>query len=93
MFDVIRDELRSIESQWEDERDELNQTIADRDERIEELEDDLNDARSENRELRDANDLLTDQNETLALTLAESAELIARQNTAIAELEAELQGN
>ncbi|WXX18486.1 hypothetical protein TacPo2_31 [Pantoea bacteriophage TacPo2] len=85
MFDVIRDELRAIESQWDDERHELNQTIADRDERIEELEDELNDAHGE---LRDANE----QNGNLALALAESAEIIQRQRNAIIELENELQG-
>lgn len=85
MFDVIRDELRAIESQWDDERHELNQTIADRDERIEELEDELNDAHGE---LLDANE----QNGTLALALAESAEIIQRQRDAIVELENELQG-
>lgn len=86
MFDVIRDELRDIEGQWESERDGFNQTIADREERIEELEDELNDMNIENRELRR-------QNEELASALNQSSDIIERQNRAILELEAELQGS
>lgn len=86
MFDVIRDELRDIERQWESERNDFNQTIADREERIEELEDELNDMNIENRELRR-------QNEELAAALNQSSDIIERQNNAIVELENELQGS
>lgn len=86
MFDVIRDELREIEHQWEGERDVYLQTIADREERIEELEDELNDTNIENRELRR-------QNEELAAALNQSSDIIERQNNAIVELENELQGS